>query len=196
MRGSLGVGRALTLALFGAWGVVGCAGHRAYFAPATNASVDADGAPVLTRSMVPVDAETDGLLLHMEARTYEEQVGADAAFPTVQVRIWVHNDSDQKLELRLSQFSIRDDGGRAFPFLRGLYKGSSTGVVLIDPRSRAYVDVYFSLPSDYDVLSPNGLTLRWPLRVGTREYKQTTVLQREGNRSFRDPFLPLPMGSL
>lgn len=174
----------------------GCVSHRAYFTPTQTSAVRADGAGVQTRRMVPVEAGAQGLFMHVEGRAFRDAVGQDAAFPTLQVRLWIHNDSSERLELRLSEFVATDEGGSRFGYWRGEYKGYSTGVVLVGPRTRAFTDVYFTLPNEYDVLSPQGMTLHWSLRVGDREYRQTTLFRRAADRAFHDPFAAMPMGSL
>jgi hypothetical protein len=144
--------------------------------------------------MVPVESGTPGMLMHAEARAYRDAVGDDAAFPTLQVRLWVHNDTDARLELRLAEFVARDDLGNQFRFSRGRYQGAATSVVIVSPRERAHTDVYFHLPNDYDVLEPQGMTLEWSLRIADGEYRQTTSFSRAADRSFHDPFLQVPMG--
>lgn len=174
----------------------GCVSGRAYFRPAETRAERAGGAPVRTHYMVPVETGARGLLLHAEARTFLDQIGEDAAFPTLQFRLWVHNDTQQPLELRMAEFTATDDLGNRFEFSKGRYRGEPTTVAIAKPRTRGYADVYFHLPNDYEVLEPERVTLEWSLRVGEREYRQTTLFLRATDRAFHDPFLQLPMGSL
>lgn len=186
--------RLSALLLFGA-ALSGCVSDRAHFVPVRNDAQHRDGGAVRTRYMVPVDSGASGLYLHSEARTFKDAISEDIAFPTLHVRVWVHNASDAQVEARLSEFEATLDGDTRTRFSRGRFRGESTTIVRVGSRQRAQFDVFFTLPNDYDVTSPSEMTMRWAVRIGQSEYRQTTVFERASNRSFLDPFLSMPMGN-
>ena len=65
---------------------------------------------------------------------------------------------------------------------------------MLPGRRRSSADLFFNLPLDYDVHEPQAMTLKWSLRIGDQEYRQTTSFKRSGDRAFHDPFLQMPMG--
>jgi len=152
--------------------------------------------PLRTSEFIPLDLASPELRIAAQARIEESEPVEGVRVATLHVRLWIHNYSRRRLELRPREFSATDDIGRTITPSEIRQDGVARGIVLASAPVRTAVDVLFRLPAGFDASAAREILLRWGFRIDEREVRHETTFEPSRDRAFKDPFEGIPLGRM
>ena len=154
------------------------------------------GEPVETREFVPLEFAGAEVRVACQARISESEPVEGVRVATLHLRVWVHNYSKHRVEMRPKEFVAVDDIDRRFTPTEIRQDGTATTIVLARSPLRSSIDVIFRLPAGYDIRGSRSLKLLWGFRIDEREYRHETLFEAARDRGFHDPFGSFPTGRM